>query len=209
MKRLFAIIFISVFIFNIKADDLSALVFNIKSENIKTLIDNERENAEWVAKESPQIQFDFDSDHSEESLFFFNNLGVVNCVFSKFNKLERIDEYLLEDFNYSDVHDSFVKVDEINIRFHDFDNDNIPEIIIEIKFNESGFDEIIGYVYKIYGIGANLTNLKGLNGFLQKDGEFWGQYKYAEIDNNTVKTINFRELPLYYVFIDGKLREVK
>lgn len=189
----------------LKANEISD-GYKIKGENIETFNDDKRDTPEWVTQEIPQIQFDFDSDNIEEALFFFNNLGTVNCIFSKFDKLHRINEYLSEDFNFSYTHDSFVNVNEINVRFHDFDKDNIPEIIIEIKFNETGFAEIEGRVYKLYGTRANIQNLSGLNGWLKEVGKFWGQFEYAEIKDNVIKTINFREIPLYYIYIDNKLR---
>ena len=204
-KIIFLVLSFPLFL-TLKANDISN-GYQIKGENLEMLIDDDRENSEWVTQKIPQIQFDFDSDGIEESLFFFNNLGCVNCIFSKIDKSHRINEYLSEDFN--DTHDTLVNVNEINVRFHDFDKDNIPEIIIEIKFNETEFTEIEGRVYKLYGTGATIKNLSGLNGWLKEVGKFWGQYEYAEIKDNVIKTINFRELPLYYVYIDNRLRSVE
>ena len=186
-------------------DKIDQLLFKIGGESLDHHGFGSDEVSYCPTGEKPQIQIDIDRDGNMESLYFFIDIsGALNCVFSKSNGTDMIKECV--GINNHSNSDETVHPTTITVRFHDFDKDNIPEVIIETKLPE--FNGINGEVFRLQGVGANLKNLKGLRGWFVNAGDFWGQYNIATIEDNLIHTINFRELPLEYVYINGRLRMV-
>ena len=191
---------------SINEDKIDQLIFKIEGENLDQHGFGSDNDSYCPTVEKPQIHMDIDGDGNVGSLYFCISInGELKCVFQKSNGTNRIEECVgINNFIHSSS--EIVHPIAIIVRFHDFDKDNIPEVIIETKLPE--FNGINGEVFRLQGVGANLKNLKGLRGWFVNAGDFWGQYNIATIEDNLIHTINFRELPLEYVYINGRLRMV-
>lgn len=191
----------------INDDKIDQLLFKIDGESVdRHSFFGSDEPSYCPTGEKPQIQVDIDGDGNIESLYFFISInGELRCVFQKSNGANRIEECV--EINNTNLSHDFADPTSITVRFHDFDKDNVPEVIIETQLPD--LQGINGEVFRLQGVGANLTNLKGLKGWLVKAGDFWGQYNIATIEDNLIHTTNFRELPLDYVYIKGRLRQVE
>lgn len=172
----------------------------------------------------PQVKFDMDGDGLIESLHFYTDGNLIKFKFIKgdengnyiedFYKLydeEALKEHERNQENSEDSETWDPRDGKIYVRFHDFDMDGIPEMVLESEGysdKDSEYCEayVYGQIYKINGVGASLKNLNGLSNWLQLAGDYnaW-DYNNAQavIENNKIYT--GRQMPENYVYVDGRL----
>ena len=130
-----------------------------------------------------------------------------------FQKLDKKGTPLFVDFIEINFENSETYQPDIDVIFHDFDNDKIPEVVI-------GYldDGICGRVYKLNGKGIDLqklhelldnTNLK-LSNFIEQVGYAGGGWDQCYIDGSS---LHIQVSPIgqgwtEYLFHNGKLRRL-
>lgn len=149
---------------------------------------------------TPQISMDIDNDGFHESVLLISNGNEWGVEFTKYGTDIAACETLCFTMEYSEP--------TFEITLHDFDADNIPEMIIS---QSDGF-ECIGYVFKFCGSGVDVGKGRAyeLTGWLKNVGDFHTfQCQWHAKDN----ILSYKSSMTGYgysssVYIDNKLRRV-
>ncbi|MCH5220148.1 MAG: hypothetical protein J1F20_06205 [Muribaculaceae bacterium] len=116
-----------------------------------------------------QLQFDLDNDGEEESILFIDGFVGDNEAWGiEFRKGWIQEQYLFTDkCEANDIIDL-----QFEVSLHDFDNDNIPEIIV--TYSDDPEFILNGKIFKICGSGVNIrdSNAYELRGWLREVGTF-------------------------------------
>lgn len=153
---------------------------------------------------------DIDSDGYIEGLWIYEPATGLGL---SFQKLDKKGTPLFWDNAEFEFENSETYQPDVDVIFHDFDGDNIPEIVI--GYLDNG---ICGRVYKLNGKGLDLqklhdvlenTNLK-LSNFIQQVGYVSGGWDNCYIDRSS---IHIQVSPIgqgwtEYLFHNGQLRRL-
>ena len=159
-----------------------------------------------------QIQYDLDGDGVEESLLFIRGFkGEKEAWGIEFCK----DGYLLDQYLFDDIEEeisSTTKLDEVKFQLslHDFDNDNVPELII--TYGDDPDFAMSGKIFKICGRGVKLkdTHASELKGWLREVGNFGTHKGYWRAEGNLLYTSSLTGGygDIVMVYVDSELRHI-
>lgn len=157
-----------------------------------------------------QIQNDLDGDGVEESLLFISGFkGEKEAWGIEFCK----DGYLLDQFLF-DLEEISSNSNLYDVTFqlslHDFDNDNVPEIII--TYGDDPDFAMSGKIFKICGRGVKLkdTHASELKGWLREVGNFGTHKGYWRAEGNLLYTSSLTGGydDIVMVYVDSELRYI-
>lgn len=137
-----------------------------------------------------QINFDLDNDGYSESILFITDIKEKDEAWGiEFGKSKNSTQYILERYLFTEKGEADnISELKFQLSLHDFDNDNIPEIIVTYADDPEDFVE--GKIFKLCGSGVELKDTKAfeLRGWLREVGTFGSFYNDWYVNGNGLIT---------------------
>lgn len=157
-----------------------------------------------------QINFDLDNDGYTESLLFITDIKDNEEAWGiEFGKTKNSTGFVSERYLFPEKGDADnISELEFQLSLHDFDNDNIPEIIVTYGVDPEDF--VDGKIFKLCGSGVELQNTKAyeLCGWLREVGKFGSFYNDWYVNGNGLITRCQNGDYTTQVYYDSKLHNL-